>query len=111
MSSDLVRREAGVSATDDSAPVTSRVSLITHRLHMLPIKIRRVGARLKKSTHLVTLSTSVDKALNTYSTGEEGGRTVRRGGEETHLHAGHSLFNMMHRKKRMHHKDTNTHKV
>lgn len=38
VSSDLVRCEAGVSAADDSAPVTGWVPLITYGLHMLPIK-------------------------------------------------------------------------
>lgn len=78
VSSDLVRCGARVSTTDDSAPVTGRVPLISHHLHMLPIKIRHVGTRLAKSTHLVTLSTSVDKALNTCST-EKGERTVDGG--------------------------------
>ena len=81
VSSDLVHRGARtVSATDDSAPVTDRVPLISHHLHMLPIKIRHVGTALAKSTHLVTLSTSVDKALNTCGT-EMGERTVDRGGK------------------------------
>lgn len=80
VSSDLVHCVAGVSTTDDSAPVTGRVPLISHRLHMLPIKIRHVGTWLAKSAHLVTLSTSVDKALNTCST-EKGERTVDRGGK------------------------------
>lgn len=79
VSSDLVRCGARVSATDDSAPVTGRVPLITHRLHMLPIKIGHAGTRLAKSTHPVTLLTSVDKVLNTCSM-EKGERTVGRGG-------------------------------
>lgn len=74
VSSDLVHRGAGVNATDDSTPVTGRVPLISHHLHMLPIKIRHLGTHLAKSAHLVTLSTSVDKALNTCST-EKGERT------------------------------------
>lgn len=79
VSSDLVHCGVRVSATDDSAPVTGRVPLITHRLHMLPIKIRHAGTRLAKSTHPVTLLTSVDKVLNTCSM-EKGERTVGRGG-------------------------------
>lgn len=51
---------------------------------MLPIKIRHVGTWLAKSTHLVTLSTSVDKALNTCST-EKGERTVNRGKREEYF--------------------------
>lgn len=83
VSSDLVHCGAGVSTTDDSAPVTSRVPLISHHLHMLPIKIRHLGTHLAKSAHLVTLSTSVDKALNTCSTekGErtdDGGKTAKK---------------------------------
>lgn len=78
VSFDLVCRGARVSATDDSAPVTGWVSLISHHLHMLPIKIRHVGTWLAKSTHLVTLFTSADKTLNACST-EEGERTVGRG--------------------------------
>lgn len=78
VSSDLVHCEAGVRTTDDSAPVTGQVPLISQHLHMLPIKIRHVGTRLAKSTHLVTRRTSVDKALNTCSM-ERGERTIDRG--------------------------------
>lgn len=73
VSSDSVRCGARVSVADDSAPVTGGVLLISHNLHMLPIKIRHVGTGLAESTHLVTLSTSVDKALNTCSTESGGG--------------------------------------
>lgn len=78
VSSDLVCCGERVRATDDSAPVTGWVPLISYHLHMLPIKIRHVGTSQAKSTQLVTLFTSVDKTLNACSA-EEGERTVGRG--------------------------------
>ncbi|CAB1431126.1 unnamed protein product [Pleuronectes platessa] len=71
----------GVRATDDSAPVSGRVRLISHHLHMLPIKTRRVGTGLAESTHLVTLSTSVDKNLKHMQRGAGG--EDRQQGEES----------------------------
>lgn len=81
-------RWGGVSATDDSAPVTGRVPLISHCLHMLAIKIRHVGTCLAMSPHLLTLPTSVDGALNP--------RAAKRRRKGRPSKARHSAFTWLH---------------
>lgn len=55
-SSELVHRGSEVGPTDDSAPVSVLVGLISHLLQMLPIRIRAVGSHLSEASHPETHS-------------------------------------------------------
>lgn len=59
-SAELVHRGSEVSPTDDSAPVSVLVGLISQLLQMLPIRIRAVGTHLAKASDPATPGTSVD---------------------------------------------------
>lgn len=49
-SSELVHQGSEVGPTDDTAPVSVLVGLISHLLQMLPIRIRAVGSHLTEAS-------------------------------------------------------------